>query len=378
MGNRQSRAIGAAFFSLGFLFGSWATFIPFVKEQFALNDANLGLILLSLPMGAVTMNLMGAFLVSRLGMKTTVIGGMIGMALAFSIPLNVSHLWMVPLGLYFCGAGISICNIAMNIGVTSIEAHQKINIMSTCHGMFSVGLMVGSLMASLVRGLELNPGFYMALVALFIFSLALFIRKTIFRIHEEPNEQEVQSTRFFLPQGAFLIMIVIGICGNIVEGTMVDWTSVYMRDVVNTNPYFIGWGLSGYSLFMALGRLFGDTLIPRFGANKILSFGGFLAMLGLAVAVVFPFTYSAIVGFSLVGMGVSCTAPILYASAARVPGKSKGTGLAIMNTFAMLGFMAGPVLIGLVAEATSLQISLTLVLCLAAIWGLLSAKVKLF
>jgi hypothetical protein len=80
----------------------------------------------------------------------------------------------------------------------------------------------------------------------------------------------------------------------------------------------------------------------------------------------------------MVGAGVSCAAPILYGSAARVPGVSKSNGLAILNTFAMGGFMVGPVLIGFISEATSLSIALGVVTFLALIWMYLSRTVKLF
>lgn len=378
LGNRQSRAIGAAFFSIGFLFGTWATFIPSVKERFLLNDADLGLLLLSMPLGALTMNLVGAWLVSKIGMKTTTILGMTGMALAFLIPLNAPSVYLLPIGLYLCGSGISITNIAMNMGVTNIEAHYKINIMSTCHGMFSIGLMVGSVLASLARGFEVVPGYYMAVMASAMLILALYIKPTVFNIQEEIEVKSTSTAKFILPKGAFLIMILIGICGNITEGTMADWTSVYMRDVVNTSPFFVGWGLAGYSFFMALGRLFGDSLIPRIGANKVLINGGILSAIGISIALALPYTWSAILGFALVGAGVSCAAPILYGSAARVPGVSKGTGLAVMNTFAMAGFMAGPVLIGFISEATSLSWAISLALILSLVWSYLSTRVKLF
>ncbi len=378
LGNRQSRAIGSAFFSIGFLFGSWATFIPFVKERFGFNDADLGLILLAMPIGSVTMNLVGAWLVSRIGMKTTAIAGMIGMALAFTIPLNSSVVFLLPVGLYFCGAGISITNIAINMGVTNIEADQKINIMSTCHGMFSVGLMIGSLLASVGRGLGVIPGYYIAGIAIIVILLALSVKPTIFKIVEEVETHAASASKFILPTGAFLLMVLIGVFGNIAEGTMADWSSVYMRDVVKTSPYFVGWGLSGYSLFMALGRLYGDSLIPKIGANKVLIYGGLLSAFGIGMALIYPATVTAIIGFAIVGAGVSCAAPILYASSARVPGVSKGTGLAVLNTFAMGGFMAGPVLIGFVSEATSLSFAFGIVMLLALAWAYLSSKVKLF
>ncbi|AWV98996.1 MFS transporter [Arcticibacterium luteifluviistationis] len=378
-GNRQSRAIAVAFIAVGLLFGTWATFIPFIKEKFALNDADLGLILLSMPIGSVTMNLVGAWLVAKIGMKTTTILGMIGMSLAFLVPLNSSSVYMLPIGLYLCGSGISITNIAMNMGVTCIEADHDVKIMSTCHGMFSVGLMVGSMCASLARGFEWNPGLYMIGTSALIILFAFLIRPTIFKIQDEVvSDGSTPQSKFVLPKGTFLVMILIGVCGNISEGTMADWSSVFMKNVVNSSPYFVGWGLAGYSLFMALGRFFGDSLIPKIGANKILIYGGLLVTVGVSIALLFPTTWLTIIGFSIVGAGVSCAAPILYGASARVPGVSKGTGLAVMNTFAMGGFMAGPVLIGFVSQATSLSWAFSIVILLSLTSAYLSSKIKFF
>jgi MFS family permease len=151
-----------------------------------------------------------------------------------------------------------------------------------------------------------------------------------------------------------------------------------MRDIVQTDDYFIGWGLAGYSMFMSLGRFVGDALIPRFGGNAVLRTGGIIAALGIALAVIFPYTITAILGFTMVGAGVSCGAPILYGSAARVPGMAKGAGLATMNTFSMAGFLAGPVFIGFVSKSVSLPFAISLVAILALVWSFLVNRVKLY
>lgn len=376
--NRQSRAIGSAFFSLGILFGTWATAIPFVKAKFDLNDADLGLILLSMPAGSVLMNVVGAWLIQKVGMRSTTIYGMIFMALAFLLPLNVPKLWLVPVGLFLAGSAISITNIAMNMGATCIEHDQKVNILSTCHGMFSVGLMMGSLLASLARGLQILPGHFMLLVSVSMVILALSVKRTVYKIKDDKESHDQEGARFFFPKGVFLIIVIIGICGNITEGTMADWTSVWMKEIAKADLYMIGWGLSGYSFFMALGRFFGDKIIPVLGAQKILIYGGLLVALGLAIVIAFPNPWSSILGFSLVGAGVSCEAPILYGLAARMPGMAKGSGLAVLNTFTMFGFMSGPVLIGFISAAMGLKVAMALILCLALVWSALSPKVKNF
>ena len=173
-------------------------------------------------------------------------------------------------------------------------------------------------------------------------------------------------------------MIAISLCTNITEGTMADWTAVYMRDVVQSGDFFIGWGFAGYALFMASGRFIGDSLIPRYGSRKVLVIGGLLAAAGIVTAVFIPHTFAAILGFGMVGAGVSCGAPILYGSAARVPGMAKGAGLATMNTFSLAGFLAGPAIIGLISNALSLSFAIGLVALLALIWAFLSSRANLY
>jgi MFS family permease len=377
-GNKHSFAVGLAFITMGILFGTWATFIPFVKHEFRLDDAQLGLLLLALPFGALTMNPIAAILIRKNGMQKSTILGWSFLLFGYLLILNAPNILFLALFLFFTGAAISITNVSMNTCVGAIEHLQKIKIMSTCHGMFSLGLMFGSLVSSIFSGLGVIPGVYMAVVVgILIFGL-LFARKTVLQLPEETILNESPKAKFKIPSGSFLLMIIIGLCVNITEGSMADWTAVYMREVVDTNKFYQGWGLTGYSLFMAVGRLLGDKIIPIYGAHKILFFGGILSVVGISISIFLPHTFSAILGFSIVGAGVSCCAPILYASASRVPNMAKGSGLAMMNTFAMGGFLFGPVLIGFISKAYSLQIAFGLIAALGIVWVVQSKRATLF
>ena len=377
--HRQGLAIGMVFISVGFLFGNWATLIPYIKQKFDLNDAQLGLLLLSFPIGATVMNPFSTFFINRFGMLNTTIIGLILVATTFVFPIGASWLPLTSVSLIIVGMCLSVTNVAMNTCVTSLEHQYGINIMSTCHGMFSAGLMFGSIAASILRGMKVEPVLQMTVIAVVITALVLLLRPTILGIHEEKiTEDENSQAKFILPKGALLLMILISLCTNVTEGTMADWTAVYMRDIVHTDDYFIGWGLAGYSMFMSLGRFVGDALIPRFGGNAVLRTGGIIAALGIALAIIFPYTITAILGFTLVGAGVSCGAPILYGSAARVPGMAKGAGLATMNTFSMGGFLAGPVLIGFISKSINLPFAFSIVAVLAIVWAFLVNRVKLY
>jgi MFS family permease len=324
------------------------------------------------------MNPFSTYFINRFGMLNTTILGLILLALTYTIPVSTGFLPLVSFGLILVGVSLSVTNVAMNTCVTSLEHQFEINIMSTCHGMFSAGLMFGSIAASILRGMKIEPSSQMIVIAIIITLLVLILRPIILGIHEEKITETEGGAKFILPKGALLLMILISLCTNVTEGTMADWTAVYMRDIVQTDDYFIGWGLAGYSMFMSLGRFVGDALIPRFGGNAVLRTGGIIAALGIALAVIFPYTITAILGFTMVGAGVSCGAPILYGSAARVPGMAKGAGLATMNTFSMAGFLAGPVFIGFVSKSVSLPFAISLVAILALVWSFLVNRVKLY
>lgn len=376
----QTVAVGVAFWVVGFMFGNWATLIPSVKLKFDLDDAQLGLLLLALPAGAIAFNPAASAFISRIGMKRTYFLGFISLGLCYTLPLSMPTAPTAAFGLLLTGMSISLLNVSMNTCAAVIEQNERLSIMSSSHGMFSIGLMCGSLITGLALGLEINPTTYMFTMCGLVILLALITKKRVFSIHEDQTAEKANEKKanFALPKGVFLLLIIIGVCSNITEGAMADWTAIYMREVVGTSNFFVGWGLAGYSFFMAMGRFLGDGIIPRFGANKVMIAGGITVIIGLLIALILPKTVFAIIGFSLIGAGVSCAAPILYGSATRVPDMSKGSGLATMNTFAMGGFLLGPVAIGFISEATSLPIALTFVMLLVVVWVVLSNRIKFF
>ena len=378
--SRNTLAVGVAFFLLGFLFGNWATLIPFVKSFYQIDDAVLGLMLLCLPLGAMSFNPFAAMMIQKYSMQRMTIIGMLMLSTAYAIPLSFPYIFVVPIGLVIVGLSMTTLNIAANTMATSLEQTAGINIMSTCHGMFSVGLMSGSLMRSVTLLVGISEQNHMFLMCSVGFGLTLLVAKAILNIKSAPvvHGEKPEKFKLIFPKGALMVIIIISVCINVTEGSMTDWASLYMKEIVGTNPYFVGWGLFGYSSFMALGRFFGDGIIPVYGKNKILSYGAIIVCIGLLTMIIFPYTWTAIFGFALIGLGVSCGAPILYAAAARYPGMPNAGGLAIMNTFAMGGFLLGPVVIGFISELTSLSVAFGFVALLCMLWLWKSREADLF
>ncbi|MBK8851718.1 MAG: MFS transporter [Saprospiraceae bacterium] len=382
--HKQSVAVGSAFLLLGIMFGSWATFIPYIKDKFQLDDGDLGLMLLFFPIGATLFNPVSAFVIKKFGMKSTTFWGMIAVSVVYVIPVNAPSVMLVSTGLCLTGMAIAVLNVAMNTCTSVIEQNEGINTMSTSHGLFSVGLMSGSLIASLSYGQGFDPGMHMVVLATLGVGLAFWARKSIFsiiQVERKKSESLSPDEKEQKPPGIgkeIFWMVLLSVCSNFTEGTMADWTAVYMKEIVQTNAYFIGWGLAAYSMCMALGRLMGDGMVPLLGARNVLLMGAAMVFIGLGLSILLPTTVISIVGFALVGYGVSFSSPILYGSAARIPGYGNGKGLAILNSFGMIGFLVGPVIIGFLSRAYDLRLAFCLILLLATIWGTLARNVKLY
>ena len=373
----RSVAVGGVFASMGFLFGNWVTLIPHVKAKFNLDDAQLGLLLLSMPLTSTLMNPFTTLIINRFGMKKSTVYGLLAMAVAYALPVNMPHLWLTALSLAITGACLATTNVAMNTCVTSIEQREGLNIMSTSHGMFSLGGMLGAALASTLIGLRVPASVHTFVASALVLGLLIIIKPFILSIYEEKSPTS-EGAKFAWPNRVLVGMIAIALCTNITEGTMADWTAVFMRDVVKTDDFFIGWAFSGYAFLMAAGRFAGDSLIPKHGPKQILVAGGLISAAGILLAVCQPNTFTAIVGFGLVGAGVSCGAPILYGSAARTPNMAQGAGLATMNTFSIAGFLAGPALIGFISKAANLSLAIGLVAGLGLLWAFLASRVKLY
>lgn len=366
------------FLIMGTLFGNWATLIPSVKTKFNLDDAQLGLLILCLPIGAALANPLSTWFIHRYGMQKMTMIGVTCMCIFYILPVLSFQVWGVASGLFLTGVAIAFTNVSMNTCASALEHQWRLYIMSTCHGLFSFGLMIGSLVSSTMIGFKVIPVWQSGTISAILLLFAWSVSAHILHIQDDHHGPlSDQKPKFTFPKGALLVMIGIALCTNLTEGAMADWTAVYMRDIVHSATYLIGWGLASYSFCMAIGRFLGDYIIPTYGANKVLVYGGIMSATGIALAVLLPSTWVCILAFGIVGFGVSCGAPILYGSAARLPGLGKGVGLATLNTFSVASFLGGPVIIGFISKAINLQVALGFVSIIGLLWVFLTTKIKL-
>lgn len=371
--NKNALAIGLVFMTISALFGSWVTRIPDLKEQLHLDEGTLGLSLLGMSIGALIMMPFSAWIMSKLGTGRTMFFGVLIATLAMALPVFATSFWMLVGFLFLAGLIHGLTDVAMNAAAAAIEQSEKIRIMSACHGMFSLGGMMGAILGSFLAGAGVSPKVHLMSLAVFLILVMLAFTKTLLNVE---NVETEEGKLFVIPSGALIGLAIIGFVIMMGEGAIADWSAIYIKEYLNGTAAVAGLGFAGFSFSMAVGRFTGDSIIPKYGSKNIIRFGSFLGAIGLAVVIFIPNIYTAILGFTLVGLGFSCVVPILFSAAAKVPNVTPGTGIAAVTTSGIFGFLIGPPAMGFIANEFNLTLALGCIMTLACLAAIISGKIK--
>lgn len=359
-GNRQIRiAVSAFFFCQGICFATWASRIPDLKNSLALSDADLGSILLALPMGQLLAMPFSGRLVTRFGSKKV----LRICALLYAICLTnlglASQPWHLSAGLFLFGVCGNMSNISVNTQAIRTENLYGRPIMTSFHGVWSAAGFTGAAIGLLMMSLRVNPYAHFWIVASLVCITILLCQKYL---QWGRSSVAVEKRSFFSkPDGMLVQLGIIGFVSMASEGAMFDWSGVYFLDVVQAPGSVIALGYLSFMVAMATGRFAGDRLIQRYGRKNMLRLSGALITCGLFIAVIFPHIVTATAGFLIVGFGVSSIVPMVYSAAGRQKHVPAGIALASVSSISFLGFLVGPPLIGYVAEWMGLRYSFALI-----------------
>ena len=349
---REQASTRAAFFIAGFALSAWAPLVPFAKDRAGLDDAALGLLLLCFGAGSLAgMPLAGA-LASRLGCRAIIAAATIVICAALPLLARAADVPALAAALLLFGAGVGAVDVAVNIQAVIVERASGRSMMSGFHGMFSVGGIAGALSVSALLFLEASPFAATLGVVGVILALLCGFGKDLL-----PHGGPRGETLFVLPRGPILIFSVLCFIMFLVEGAMLDWSALFLTERRGVTPAQAGFGYAAFAAAMTLGRLNGDRFVQVMGARKILLFGGVGATVGLALTVLVPTPAAALIGFVLAGASCANLVPVLYTAAGNQSVMPAGPAISAVTTIGYSGILCGPVLIGLVAEATNLSIA---------------------
>lgn len=358
------RAVGAIFFINGAVIASWVPHIPALKERHAIDDGELGLVLLAMAAGAVLALPVAGWLVGRMGSRPVTSVAATALCLALPLPVLSPNVPLLSLALVLLGACNATLDVAMNAQAVAVERRYRRAIMSSFHGLFSLGGLAGASAAGLAMAIGV-PGALHVIGTAIVCAVAVGCCLPWLVPSVAPS---IVSGRVFArPTGVLLRLGVLAFCGLLAEGAIGDWSAVYLRDTLRGGAAIAAAGFAAFSLCMAGGRFAGDRMVALFGPRSVLRASSALAAIGLAVALVVGDPVSGVVGCGMVGLGISNVIPILFSAAGRVPGVQDGTALAAVATTGYFGLLAGPPLIGLAAELSGLRVALGIVSVLCAV-----------
>lgn len=372
----QRLATRLSFFSLGFATAAWAPLIPFAQQRLNLNHADFGLLLLCMGIGSmIAMPATGA-LVKRWGCRPLIaLALMLLMVLLPSLTMWSSIVTMA-VALFIFGSAAGCLGVAINLQAVVVEKHSLRALMSSFHGMCSLGGLTGAMLVTALLAVGLSPlmsTLSVVMILLVIGGVAIPSCLTSFEQDEKPHEDTTQAPKkFYRPDGIILLIGMMCFIAFLSEGAAMDWGGIYLTSKYQLNPAFAGLAYTFFALSMTTGRFAGHVLLKQWGEKNIVTYSAIVAAIGMAIIVTAPVWQIVILGYALLGLGCSNIVPVMFSRVGRQNNMPKAAALSLVSTIAYTGSLSGPALIGLIGEWAGLSTVLTGVAVLLFVIALLN------
>jgi fucose permease len=372
-------AVYAVFILNGFMFASWASRIPQVRDGLELDPQRLGLVLLAIAIGSLVSMPLAGLVISHLGAARTVsvmsLIGATGLAVA-AIGYRHGVAPVIP-GLFLLGLGSGTWDVAMNVEGAEVERRIGSSIMSRFHAGFSVGTVAGALLGSAMIALGVSVTAHLILVAVLVAASATPAVGGFLPIaqHDEHHDSERRNPLKAWTEPRTILIGVFVFCMAFTEGTGVDWLGVAVIDGYDAAPALGSLTFAVFLGAMTLGRWFGPGLLDRYGRVPLIRVTGVTAVLGLITVVFGGSLAAAMAGAALWGAGVALGFPVGMSAAADDPRHSAGR-VSVVSSIGYLAFLAGPPFVGFLGHQVGTLRSLTAAAALVTLGVLVSGVLR--
>lgn len=349
-------AIALVFFMHGVLTGGWVPHIPLAKEALGVGTGVFGWILLAMAGGGVAAMPVAGALIGRTGSAAVVrVAGLL-FCLSFPLPLYAQGPLALAGALALFGAALGTLDVAMNAHGLAVERHLHRPVMSSLHGCYSIGAAVGAGIGGAMVGTLGVHAHVLATVAASLAMLGLGAPLLL----PASADRGTSGSHFSWPTRATVQLGALCFLALFIEGAMLDWSALHLRQNVGTSVELAGAGFAAFSTGMAATRFVGDGLRLRFGSVRLVLSSALALAAGLTAGIVSSEPIVGILAFAVAGLGVGNIAPVLFAGGGRAEVDAPGRGIAAVTTMGYSGFLLGPPVIGMVAEGIGLKGALML------------------
>lgn len=366
----QLFSLPVVFALFGLIMGSWAGRIPALAAGVNVSHAALSMVLLCGGLGAVISYPISSFLMARFGArKTIMIAGLALLCVLVSIGMapDVSRLMMAVLML---GITASTFDVAMNSAAARREKESGKSEMSRLHGLCCAGGLAGATLGSLMASMKIAPATHFLMLA---GPLAVVLWLAVNLLEADEAGEKVEKKKFALPRGPLVLLGLLGFFGSMAEGSIADWSGVFLKAHFGASDGLAPLALASFSLMMLVSRMVGDKLKERHGAKRLVTLGALVAASGLFFAVLAPSAYIALGGFAIAGIGLALVFPFVFSAA----GAQGPTALAAVASMAYSGSLMGPPAIGAVAHFVGMQAAIAYVGGLSLVIAMVACRTRL-
>ena len=347
----QQRFFLSAFFLLsGFCFSSWASRIPSIKTNFGYNEAELGTILLFMPISSLVGLPISGWLVSKYDSRVPLLFAFIllsiaiaGIGFAFNTPLLVASICLFSFSM-------RILNISMNTQAISLQKKFDRKINGSFHGLWSTGGIVGVGFSTWLVAMKIPIEAHLVIVSVVTVLVTFYCHRFLLQNDRAPSGNKLSLGK---PDPYIVYLGLIVFLAAICEGGMFDWSGVFFKEVVKVEIFT--WGYLTFMICMALSRFACDRVMENIGMQKTYLLSSLLIFFGVGLAVLFPSFTTSIVGFSLVGLGTAAIIPMTFLLAGNSTKYSPGMAISLIATYSIVGMLIGPAMIGYIAHALNLR-----------------------
>jgi len=363
----------ALFFVHALTVGAIHTRIPDIQLQIGLSAAQLGLVLMGQPLGALSVFLFSSRIIERFGPRLVILT-LLPLA---AISAALITVLLDPIAMFALmalnGVAFALTNIAINVEADRVEAVTDTRIMNRCHGAWSIGFLLTSLLGAALRGFDVAPALHLWLLAPVVIGLMLAIVLAM-PITPPRAHAGVSKRRLAWPTLATMGLVAFGLGAGVTEGAARAWSIIYLRDSFEVAAWVESLALPALLATMALGRLLADRFIDRFGPVRVARLLASVAIAGMVLLVAAPSAALALAGFGLVGIGICVLFPLMLSAAARLGDRPASQNVAATTLIFQLVNLGAPVLIGAMAQGFGIRIAFAMLLPLLVLTWAMAGK----
>jgi MFS family permease len=351
--NKKQRVSLSIFFLLsGICFASWASRIPTIKMFYELNDAQLGNLLLTLPISSLVGVPISGWLVAKFDSRLPLLISFVFFSLSLAMIGYSSSMVFLIISIFLFSFCMRIINISMNTQSITLQKSFLRKIVGSFHGIWSTGGIVGVGFSTWMvkEGVSIQTHFLIVSIISIVISCAAY--PYLLKNDKAPSGNKLI---FGKPDKLIVLLGLLVFFAAVCEGGIFDWSGVYFKDVVKVELFTLGYLI--FMVFMALSRFFSDVLIEKIGMKQMYIISASLITLGIMILILFPYFWPSIIGLSITGIGVAAIFPMTFILAGTSTKYSAGMAISIVATYAIIGMLVGPPLIGYIAHAFNLKVA---------------------